>query len=150
MSGNFTNADLAHLDRALKLASISTCRHKHGAVIAQGRRVLGVGINIFRSDPNNVTNPKTEASFHAEISALRSVRRVEPDYILYVARVRPDGTSALSKPCLYCELSVALTGIKRVVYTTNNEAPGELLLYRIPKNSPGGVLVKTSQKLQGL
>lgn len=122
-----TNADRAHLNRALRIAESSTCKNRHGAVIAQGRRILSVGINTFRSNPNNVTDPKNEASFHAEISALRGLRSRSDGLSLYVGRLSRQGNSLLSKPCMRCWDIISSSGISRVVYSADGGGYGILL-----------------------
>lgn len=118
-----TNADMRHIARAIKAAELSTMRHRHGAVIAQGRRIMGVGVNTYRSDPNNVTEPKADSSFHAEVMALRSINYMADGMTLYVARVNARGHTLNSAPCERCGRALRLAGIRRIVYTTDGIEP---------------------------
>ena len=114
-----TRADRAHLNRAIEIAKTSTCRQRHGAVLASGRRVLGVGVNSFRSHPNHVSDPKRHASFHAEVAVLRQIGYAgDGKMSLYVARVLRDDSPALSLPCALCREEIRKAGIKTVVFTT--------------------------------
>lgn len=117
---NLTRADRAHLNRALKMAAVSTERQKHGALVASGRRVLSVGVNTFRSHPNTVTDPKHHASFHAEVAAIRALRTSPTAATIYVARVIKNGSPGLSRPCSACYAAIKSAGIKRVVYSADD------------------------------
>lgn len=112
-----SNQDKRHIQRAIRLAALSTERQRHGCVVAKSGSVVSVGVNTFRNDPQNVETPKQQASYHAERNAI-TYKAVERTTV-YVARIRKDGTPAYSAPCVYCldELSAAL--VKRVVWTTD-------------------------------
>lgn len=117
---SLTRAEEAHLARAVRVAEESTCRQKHGAVVALGRgRVLAVGVNSFRSHPMHVTDPKREASFHAEVAVLRQLNYDVNDgrSVLFVARVNRLGEPMLSMPCPECRIAIAKAGVGKVVYT---------------------------------
>lgn len=114
-----SNRDRVHLARALRIASTSTERIKHGAVVVKSGRVISVGVNTFRNHPNTVSDPEHESSYHAEINAIRGLD-VEGATI-YVARVNRMGHSRMSKPCNACRGALAYAGIKRVVWTEDNE-----------------------------
>lgn len=116
-----TNAEAAHLSRAVEVATTSTMRQRHGAVVAVGRRVLSVGVNAFRSHPMHVTDPKREASFHAEVAVLRQLNYdVSDKAVLFVARVNNAGDAMLSMPCPGCRIQIAKAGIRTVVFTVDN------------------------------
>lgn len=121
-----TRADHSHLNRALKIAGLSTERQRHGSVISSGRRVLAVGVNTFRSNPAALTDPKSHASFHAEVAAIRSLRSVPSGATLYVARIFRSGEPALSKPCPACSAAITTAGIRRIVYSTDGGGYGLL------------------------
>ena len=124
---SLSNADRSHLKQAQRLASMSSMRQRHGAVIAAGRRIVGVGINTYRADPNTVTDPKQDASWHAEIMALRSLPpQVKPAALsLYVARVNAKGETRHSEPCTYCRQALFRANILRLVWTTSGPGEGE-------------------------
>jgi len=100
----------------------------HGAVIAVGKRVLAVGVNSFRSHPMHVTDPKREASFHAEVAVLRQLNYDVRDgrSVLFVARVNRLGEPMLSMPCPECRIAIAKAGVGKVVFTVNGKGFGVL------------------------
>ena len=114
--------DARHLERALNVAALSTERHKHGAVIALGAKVLAVGVNTHRSHPSVCTDPKTQAAFHAEVSALRSLRTTVDTSRLtvYSARINTNGEPMLAKPCTACQTVLDFYGIRRVLWTSTS------------------------------
>jgi len=68
-----SNQSRAHLATARFLASKSEAKKTHGAVVVKGGRVVGVGWNKNRNDPQAMSEEhiKTDASYHAEEVALR-------------------------------------------------------------------------------
>lgn len=100
----------------MAIASQSTCRQKHGAIIVRGGRVLAVGVNRDRNNPRVLSNPKDNCSIHAEVAAIRSGGNVAGG-IIYVARTNRAGKPLLSRPCDSCHDSIHAAGLKRVVYT---------------------------------
>lgn len=125
---SLTRAEEAHLSRAVKVAGQSTCRQMHGSVLAVGRRVLAVGVNSFRSHPMHVTDPKREASFHAEVAVLRQLNYDVRDgrSVLFVARVNRLGEPMLSMPCPECRIAIARAGVGKCVFTVNGKGFGVL------------------------
>lgn len=94
-------------------------RHKLGAVIVKGNRVLSTGYNEIRFSKYTGTN-----TVHAEESAiikLLKARRLH-DLVgstLYVTRFTPGGAIALSKPCERCIRLIRSVGISTVLHTTD-------------------------------
>lgn len=89
--------------RALKVALLSTEKQRHGAVLMQSGRVLGLGVNSYKNTPRSVSKEHIgKISIHAEVAACRSHLDV-PDTVLYLARVgRNYEGFAYSKPCPEC------------------------------------------------
>ena len=101
---------------AKKIARTSECRNKHGAVVADGRRVLGVGANSYRTHATYGGGPLQ--TLHAEAAAIRDAKRKGIDLRgkdLYVARI--DAHSKMSKPCPSCARLIEAEGIRKVYYT---------------------------------
>lgn len=114
-----TNTDRRHLERALALAAQSTCRTKHGVVIAHGPRVLAVAVNSDRNPPPVCSDPKSEAAYHAEINGLK---QLGPDVdmrklTLYSARIGAAGEARMAKPCPSCQRTLDRLGLETVVWT---------------------------------
>ena len=107
------------LARAKEVARTSTEPRKHGCVIALGSRVLSVGVNSRRNHPGVCSEPESQASFHAEVAALRALHTTV-DFSrlsLYSARVGIAGEPRLAKPCPACALAISLLGIRDVHWT---------------------------------
>ena len=113
-----TNIQAAHLKRAVSIAASSTCRQKHGVVIAQGKKVLAVSVNTYRNQPNNVSDPKTQSSYHAEWNAIKQIKNFDlKKATLYSARVNAKGDVLLAKPCIRCQYLIDFFEIKNVYHT---------------------------------
>lgn len=116
------STDLSHIKRALKIAETSTCRFQHGVVIAHGRKVLSVGVNTARNPVHLCSDPRTQASRHAEFNAIRLIKNVDTsDLTLYSARLMKDGSPGLSKPCSNCQTLIDYLGFKEVWYYDGTE-----------------------------
>lgn len=113
--GPASKADTSMLNRALNLASVSTCRMKHGAVLVLAGRVVAVGVNRNRNQPYNVY-PEGSFSTHAEMAALRAVDYQAKGMKMYIARLAKAGPS-LSRPCADCYKALLLAGVKEIIYT---------------------------------
>lgn len=111
-------------ERLLRLAeywaSWSTCHIKHGAVLAEGNRVIAQGYNgSFPGEPHctdvgcELHRGHCRRTIHAEKNCLLWAKHVVgemefPDATLYVT----------GSPCRDCEELIVNAGIKRVVYRT--------------------------------
>jgi deoxycytidylate deaminase len=103
-----------HLEAAKKLASLSRCRQKHGALVVRNGQVVSAGVNLSRGTAD-VHWPF--ASEHAEERAISQAGRDARGATLYVARVNRLGDAQLSKPCERCRSAIRKAGIIRVVHT---------------------------------
>ena len=104
---------------ALNLAKSSSCKNKHGAVIVRGGNVLSLGINKMRNHPNIIQEEliKDACHIHAEIDAIKKVKRDLRGATIYVARVSPFGKGVMSRPCNRCYEQITNAGITKIVYT---------------------------------
>lgn len=112
--------DQSYLSVARYLATKSSARNTHGAIIVKGGRVLSAGYNKNRNHPKIVSpeHIKTKCSFHAEEVAIREAGEGNlRGAIIYVARVNRQGLDRDSKPCSRCSALIKRVGIKRVVFT---------------------------------
>jgi len=114
-----SKSEKAYLATARYMASKSTSRRMHGAIIVKSGRVLGTGHNKDRNSPLYVSpeHIKTHCSRHAEIEAIRDANWNVKGAVLYVARVNSNGQDRNSKPCIRCEAVIEETQIKKVIYT---------------------------------
>lgn len=118
VSDSLTNKDRSFLRLAARVAGASEMKQKHGAVIVKGGRVMSVGINKWRNDPENIESEKARSSCstHAEVDALSRVNNPS-GATLYIARVNRSGKSLLSAPCENCWVAIRNSGIRKVVFT---------------------------------
>ncbi|MER6075840.1 deaminase [Streptomyces sp. NPDC001817] len=112
------------INLALKQALRSHCRHRVGAVLATGPRVIAASPNRRRNNPAVTFR---HATFHAEEAALRRAARTAGSTI-YVARVDAAGTAALAKPCQRCQTALIAAGVTRVYYTIDSRTVGTINL----------------------
>lgn len=95
-------------------------KHKLGAVIVKGGRVLSTGHNEIR-----FSKYIRFSTVHAEESAILKLlsRRAQSSLMgadLYVSRTTPGGRSGLARPCSRCMELIKAVGIRQVHYTTDN------------------------------
>lgn len=112
--------DEAYLSVARYLATKSNERMMHGAILVKGGRVIGMGFNKAKNSPFIVSEDqiKKYCSRHAEIVAIKDAKFNVKGAILYVARVNKNGIDRNSKPCESCQEVIDTSGIKRVIYTS--------------------------------
>jgi len=99
---------------------------QHAAAVVIGKRVVGLGVNSYKSHPfaDKYSAREGAVYLHAETSAIKNaLRTVSVEELskatLFVARVKKNGEVAMSKPCKGCERCIVDFGIKNVVYTTD-------------------------------
>lgn len=97
-------------------------RFRHGAVLVRGGSVINTSANHndycsfarrFRTEPGCST-------IHAEIGSILGVDRSQTEgSIVYVARLNKKGEVKLSRPCSMCVNTLRFVGIKKVIYTVD-------------------------------
>lgn len=112
----------AYMNMARYLASKSTLRHKHGAVVVKSGRVLGTGFNKQRNHPRVIPQGKhkEQCGRHAEYVAIKEAGENTINATLFVARINRQGDDLLSKPCINCQKLIEESRIKNVVYTRSD------------------------------
>lgn len=112
---------------AHKHAKASTFwKHKLGAVVVKGNRILSTGSNELR-----YTKELREPTLHAEAAAILKMLKSHRQHDLagadlYVSRICPSGRVGLAKPCSNCMALIRSVGIKEVHYTTNSQTTESL------------------------
>jgi tRNA(Arg) A34 adenosine deaminase TadA len=108
---------------AIKEALNSKYKHRIGAVIVKGGRILSVGHNKVG---HRAKHGIWESSVHAEIHAISKL--LKPKYHdklqgckIFVARVKKSGQIGLAKPCPCCLSFIKSVGIREIIYTTDNQ-----------------------------
>lgn len=110
------------LNKAINLATLSEAKQRHGAAIYKGGSLLSIGVNVVKNDPFFVGDAAKNPNHHAETMAIRAAGRDSlAGATLYVARVNRHGDPLYSRPCSTCMEAIELAGIKKIVYTVDNE-----------------------------
>ncbi|WP_415926071.1 hypothetical protein [Streptomyces sp. AK02-04a] len=112
--------NLIHL--AIRQAIKSQCRHKMGAVLVAGSRVVTASPNKYRNSP---LIDHQNSTFHAEDAALRRARGA-PVSMVFVARVNAERVPILARPCPRCVVKLARAGVMRAYYTAGPTSVGVL------------------------
>jgi len=103
--------------------------YRHGAVLVRGGSIINTSPNkdSFCSFGARFRNDQPgHATVHAEIGAILGLdRSITDGTILYVARIGKSDDFRMSKPCQMCEAALRYVGVKRVIYTIDNEKVGE-------------------------
>lgn len=106
------------LSLAKKMASLSTGEYKLGSVLSKNGRMMSKGFNKYDHMNSLAREFFKYSTVHAEIDALFKIERTMiPGCIMYVFRIRKDGSPGSSKPCLRCLNALKSLGVKRVVYS---------------------------------
>jgi tRNA(Arg) A34 adenosine deaminase TadA len=117
--------DYRWVQRSIGVALTSAHPFKMGAVAIRGGNLQGYATNRIRNHPK-VVDDWYDCSVHAEQSLAENcdVR----SSIVYIARVTPGGNAALAKPCRSCLQSLTESGVKRIVWTEDDESVGMMSL----------------------
>jgi pyrimidine deaminase RibD-like protein len=113
------------LQLAVKIAKSNSDydRWPFGCVIKKGGAIQAVGWNILKSDPRYTDN-HLNCSVHAEEHALKQMRNGASGCVLYVARMLRTGNVGLAKPCIHCQKLIRDAGVKRVIFSIDNDMHG--------------------------
>lgn len=112
---------------ALELAKTSQMESMHGCIIAHKNNAIANGINAHIYNQEN----RGVFSRHAEMSALANLIAIKghnakflSECVVYVARVGPESIGfppRMSKPCDKCLKLLQKVGIKKFVFTYNDD-----------------------------
>lgn len=65
---------------------------------------------------------RTHSTLHAELGAILGLdRSITSGSVAYVVRIKED-KYRMSKPCPMCEQALRFCGVKKVIYTTNDDS----------------------------
>jgi len=123
-----------YMQTAKKTAVCSEFRDsRHGAVLVRGGSIINTSYNkdSFCSFGKRFQKThKGKTTVHAELGAILGLdRSITTGATVYVARIgRNDENFRLSKPCSMCEAALRHVGVKRVVYTVDNDIVGSYKL----------------------
>lgn len=101
-------------------------RHRVGAVITKGNRILSTGYNEVRYSKTIGKN-----TLHAEAAAIRKLldigslgHLVGSD--IWVTRFTRAGRVGMARPCPSCMALITAVGIRRVYFTQDDGSTGEI------------------------
>lgn len=94
-----------------------------GSVLVRGGRLLAGASNDLRNPATTEGIPFEECSTHAEMAALRRVKRAQGSTI-YVARVLRTGVLGLAKPCSRCQKELVSAGVRQAIWTIDGNSYG--------------------------
>lgn len=94
-----------------------------GCCVVRGGSIQSIGWNKKKSDPTYMY-AFGACSLHAEIHALKQMNFQAKRCILYIARWKKGGGFGLAKPCELCQPYIEKAGVKRVIYTIDNDNYG--------------------------
>lgn len=123
-----------YLDLARRQAYQSTYdKWRHGAVLVRGGAIINASYNDkeFCSFSKRFCEKKENrfSSRHAEIKTILGISRsLTYGSTLYVVRINIKGEFRLSKPCSMCYGVMKFCGIKKIVYTMDDNKIGILKL----------------------
>lgn len=119
------------------VAPVFRARIAAGIVIKN--ELISIGTNQVKTHPLQAKFAKHYQAIHihAEIDAIaKAVKKIDPKRLanatLYVTRVKQDREGnpvyGLAKPCQGCTRAIASFGLKRVVWTNDEDIDGKLIL----------------------
>jgi len=123
-----SNKTQRYLLLAKRVATQSEHDHfKHGAVLVKGGSVINTACNKdkYKRFGNRFRNTKAcgHATHHAELGCVLGLdRSLTSGATIYVVRTNRNGEFRMSKPCLMCEEALRFCGVKKVVYTTDEDS----------------------------
>jgi deoxycytidylate deaminase len=130
MSDERIKRNLAFAKKASEFSDFH--QHQLGCAIVYGKSVIGVGWNCLATHPRQMeynryrklwgTNIKHRC--HAEVRAIESVKHFNINWkkvTLYIYREYKNGVPALSRPCPACMQLIKNMGVRKIVYTDDNE-----------------------------
>jgi len=117
---------VAKVDKYFRLARQTATRGD----TKEARRQFRLGAVGIRNDGTIVTSsnlPVRQPDGYAHAEA-RLVRKLDWDSEVFVVRITRNGLMANSRPCLHCQATMRLRGVKQVFYSISETEFGVLKL----------------------
>jgi deoxycytidylate deaminase len=106
--------------------------YRHGAILVKGNSIRNISSNKsnFCSFGNRFRSMiPGKATLHAELGAILGIdRSITEGATIFVMRVGKEGDYKMSMPCAMCHEAMRHVGIKKVIYSINNETAGSYKL----------------------
>jgi deoxycytidylate deaminase len=113
-----TRHDIKALHIAVSTSDKSDHKHKHGAIIYNGRKIVSRGFNSSKTHP--LADRRYDYScLHAELDAIIKARGPVRNSSMAIVRVNNSGKLMNSKPCSYCMKLLKEKGIRYLTYSIN-------------------------------
>ena len=118
-----------YFEIARRTATKSPCEdYRHGALLVRGSNIINSSCNknSFKRWGNRFRMRDCgHATHHAELGCILGIdRSVTQGATIYVARIGKAGDFKMSKPCEMCEAVLRHVGVRKVIYTINDEKVG--------------------------
>jgi len=114
----------SYVKLAVQQAESSVMNYRMGAVVRRGNTVVGAGCNRnYHPKLRRWRSPylTEHTGLHAEMAAVWGVRwHSLKGCIIYVVRLKADGTLAMARPCPICQAMLNDAGIKKVFYSNEH------------------------------
>jgi deoxycytidylate deaminase len=104
---------------AIEEAKKSEHKHKIGAVIFKGKRIVSSAHNAVRCNKIPRQFKSWIQSLHAECGAIIKAKKDLKGYSIIVIRLNNKNELMMSKPCSLCESFIEYVGVKEVYWSTN-------------------------------
>tara|TARA_R110000824_G_scaffold5670_11_gene26140 strand:+ start:675 stop:1124 length:450 start_codon:yes stop_codon:yes gene_type:complete len=121
-----TKKTLRYIEHAANMAQQSDYgKIRHGAVLVKGGSILSAAYN--KSNFNSFGNrfrkhDRGHATHHAELGCILGIDRSKTSgSTVYVVRINKEGEYRLSKPCSMCHEILKFCGVRKVVYTVDED-----------------------------
>lgn len=119
----------SYLELAKKEAQNSTfLKHRHGSVLVKGGSILNTGKNdiCYHSFAGRFYDERkrkrSTITRHAEFAVLLGIdKSITQGAMIVVVRINLDNIVRYSKPCIQCMDVMKFCGIKKVIFTTNDQ-----------------------------
>lgn len=123
---------LRNLEKAKKVSKFSNFpRQKVGCVLMLKNKILAIGYNSTKTYPiqkkynqfrkfSRIDKTTHNGFIHAEMMCLQKTKYLKinwEDVVLYVARIKVDGSQGLAKPCPACIKAIKERGVGTIYYT---------------------------------
>jgi len=109
------------VNTALNIARLGDHKHRTGAVIFKGDKIISVGHNSILKSIRKL-HPRFRrwpGSIHAEVAAIINARRKLKGYDILIVRINRIEKLMYAKPCSNCMKYIEYVGIDKVYYSTN-------------------------------
>lgn len=114
------------VDYAIRMAKKSTMEHKHGAVIVLHNEIIATGYNHRQYYMCHGYSIHAEIDALAKVKGKKNILHEAEMYVVRIGKFNPTSPNTFciknSKPCKDCSKAIVKHEIRRVYYSTTEEA----------------------------